>query len=159
MTDEIMLSEEEELSENSIKDMYLSFYTDGGEYALDVANVKEVQGLSIITAVPNQPDFVKGIINLRGDIVPVIEVRKRFLKPEKNYDDKTCIIIINYDDEILGLIVDEIKGVYTITEENIASPPSVRLSHENIFVKNIGMTEDGVKLLLDIDKLLLLMSE
>jgi purine-binding chemotaxis protein CheW len=140
--------------EDTTKDLYLSFIVDDDEYAISVTSVIEIMPLTPITVVPETPDYVRGIMNLRGDIVPVIEIRRRFMKPDREFDDNTCIIIIKYEDYILGLIVDRVVGVYTITEEYVSEPPKAKLSHSNMFVKNIGKTHDGLKLLLDLDRLI-----
>ncbi len=140
--------------EDTTKDLFLAFEIDHEDYTLEVSNISEIILMCDITLVPQAPDFVKGIINLRGDIIPVCSIRSRFMKPEIPYDELTCIIVIFYEDYKLGLIVDRVTGVSTITEENISSPPSAKLSYANQFVKNICKTEDGVKLLIDIEKLL-----
>ncbi|MDR0958016.1 MAG: chemotaxis protein CheW [Clostridiales bacterium] len=139
---------------DATKDLYLSFKVDEEEYAIGVIQVKELVPICAITVVPDTPDFLKGIVNLRGDIVPVINVRTRFRKEEIPYDENTCIIVIYHEDYIMGLIVDQVVGVYTIMPEDIAPPPHAKLSYSNMFVRNIGKANDGLKLLLDLDKLL-----
>ncbi len=151
MENEELINEE---SEDTTKDLYLTFQINDEDYAIEVVNIKEIITMSDITVVPKTPDFLKGIINLRGDIVPVICVRSRFGLPKMEYDDSTCIIVLDYGEYIIGLIVDMVNGVLTIPEENISLPPSAKLNHTNQFVKNVGKTEEGVKLLLDIDRVL-----
>lgn len=141
-------------NEDTTKDLYLTFEIGNEDYAIDVINIKEIITLCAITKVPDTPGFLKGIINLRGDIVPVINVRTRFTMEEKEYDDLTCIVVLDYGEYIIGLIVDKVKGVLTIPEENVSLPPDSRLSHSNQFVRNIGKTDEGVKLILDIEKVL-----
>jgi purine-binding chemotaxis protein CheW len=137
-----------------VRDLYLTFEVADEDYAIDVFFIKEIITISPVTIVPETPDYVKGIINLRGDIVPVINVRSRFGIPEIEYDDSTCIVVLDFDDYIIGLIVDGVKGVMTIPEADISMPPNAKLSYNNQFVKSIGKTSEGVKLLLDIDRLL-----
>ena len=141
-------------STDTKKNMYLAFVIENEQYAVDVGHIKEIIGVVPITAVPKTEDYIKGIINLRGDIVPVIDVRLRFKKPEIPHNQLTCIVVVFYQDYILGLIVDSILGVYIIEEDMISTPPSAKLSYANQFVKNIGRTDDGIKLLLDLEKLI-----
>jgi len=153
-TDQNLLLEED--FDDTIKDQYLCFTVDSDEYAIAVARVKEIVPILPITTVPETPDYVKGIINLRGDILPVIGVRTRFGKPEIPYDENTCIIVITCPDcdYMIGLIVDQVISTYTITEDAISAPPNARLAHSNMYVKHIGRASDGLKLLLDLDKLI-----
>lgn len=144
----------EEAEVSTTKDLYLTFEIDNEDYAIDVVNVKEIIPVCAITIVPEVPHYLKGIINLRGDIIPVIDVRLRFQKPEIPYSDLTCIVVIEYEEYVLGLIVDRVKGVLTISEENVAPPPSAKLSFNNQFVRNIGKFDGDVKLLLNLDKLI-----
>lgn len=139
---------------DTAKDLYLTFEVNSEDYAIDVINIKEIITMCAITKVPDMPDFLKGIINLRGDIVPVINMRTRFRMPEKEFDDLTCIVVLDFDEYIIGLIVDQVKGVVTITEERIVLPPNAKLNYSNQFIRNIGKADDGVKLILDVEKVL-----
>ncbi|MCL2573390.1 MAG: chemotaxis protein CheW [Defluviitaleaceae bacterium] len=141
-------------STDSTKNMYLAFVIEDEQFAVDVGHIKEIIGVEPITLVPRTEDYIKGIFNLRGDIVPAIDVRSRFRKPEIPYNQLTCIVVVFYQDYILGLIVDSILGVYIIEEDMISSPPNAKLSYSNQFVKNIGKADDGIKLLLDLEKLI-----
>ena len=144
----------ENIPDNAIKNMYLSFIVDDEQYAVEIGFIKEIIGVFPITIVPMTENYIKGIINLRGDIVPVIDVRLRFMKQEIPYNQKTCIVVVLYQDYILGLIVDEIVGVNTIEDNMISSPPSSKLSYANQFVKNIGRADNEIKLLLDLEKVI-----
>ena len=141
--------------EETTKDQYLTFEIDNEEYAIGIAYVSEVVMMSPITKVPDTPDYVEGIINVRGDITPVINVRKRFMKETKPFDDMNCIIYIVYKDYNLGLIADMVKEVVFIYEDSIVPPPSARLNYHNQFVKSIGKVGAKVKLILDLDRFLL----
>ncbi len=140
--------------DDTTKDQYLTFEIDFEEYGIEIANIKEIISICPITLVPQTPPSVKGIINLRGDIIPVIDVRKRFGKAPKDYDALTCIVVIEFNQFVLGLIVDSVKEVMFIDEANVLPPPSAKLSFYNQFVRNIGRVNDSVKLLLDLDKFL-----
>lgn len=149
-----MDSVDEIFEEDTTKDKYLTFVIDGEDYGIDICNVIEIINITAITWVPETPDEVKGIINLRGSIVPVIDVRMRFRKQEKPYDEFTCIIVTEYNEYTVGLIVDTVNEVLLIPEEDISSPPNAKLKYQNKFIKNIGKVGDNVQLLLDVDKFL-----
>jgi purine-binding chemotaxis protein CheW len=140
--------------EDSIKDQYLTFEIDGEDYGVEIANVKEVIVMQPITKVPDMPEYIEGITNLRGDLIGVLDVRKRFGKMPKEHDDETCIIVIMYGDFTLGLIVDAVKETATIQEEFISPPPSAKLNHVNHYIRNIGQMGDEVKLLMDLERFL-----
>ena len=141
--------------EEITKDQYLTFVIDNDEYAIGIAYTREIVNQLSIFKVPQTSNYVEGIVSLRGDIIPVINVRKRFMKPDKPFDDQTCIVFVEYQGYQLGLIVDNVREVMFIEEECIVPPPSAKLSYCNQFIKNIGKVGDKVKLLLDLDKFLL----
>jgi purine-binding chemotaxis protein CheW len=111
-------------------------------------------GIQKINRVPEQPVYMKGIINLRGEIIPVIDVRLKFNKEPVAYDDRTCIIVVNIRKLPVGLIVDNVNEVLCIADNDIAPPPSGKTGFENRYVKGIGKSGNQVQLLLDCDKLL-----
>jgi len=141
-------------ADDSTTTLFLGFIIDDEHFAVEISNIKEIIGVQRFAYVPQTENFIKGIFNLRGDIVPVIDVRLRFMKPEKEYTDETCIVVVIYQDYILGLIVDAILGVYPIKSEMISAPPSANLNYQNQFVKNVGRCDDGIKLLLDLERLI-----
>ena len=118
--------------------------------------MNEIISFQAITAIPETEDYIKGLINLRGKIIPVIDVRLRFHQPPFEYDDRTCIIVIDVKSTVVGLIVEKIAEVVEIREENILPPPSIGRADkvQNKYVFGIGKVGDSVKLLLDPDKLL-----
>jgi len=153
------LAENDFMRENSTvsdetMNKFLAFVVEDEHYAVEVGYIKEIIGVVPITIIPQTEGYIKGIINLRGDIVPVIDVRSRFQKPEIPYNEMTCIVVVLYQDYILGLIVDGILGIYSFGEGLLSVPPSAKLSYANQFVKNIGRADDGTKLLLDLEKLI-----
>lgn len=149
-------AEVDDYVDNSIDNQYLTFAIENEEYGVEIVNVKEIITMCAITRVPHTENYLKGIINLRGEIIPVIDVRERFLKPSKEYDGLTCIIVIEYKDYSMGLIVDKVEEVMFISEESLTLPPNDRYSYYNQFIKNIGRANDDnkLKLILDLDKLL-----
>jgi purine-binding chemotaxis protein CheW len=148
VTDETLLEEED-----SQKDKYLTFYVDDECYGIEIRYVTEIIGLQKITPVPEMPDFVRGIINLRGKIIPVMDVRVRFHKPYREYLERTCIIVIDLHDLSIGLIVDSVAEVLNIPSDEIVAPPDLN-KRSNRFVMGIGKVGHEVKLLLDCEKLL-----
>ena len=145
-----------ETKEDTTKDRYLTFEIDNEEYGVDISNVIEIITMSAITWVPETPDFLKGVINLSGSIVPVIDARLRFKKPEKEYDSLTCIIVVEYENYTVGVIVDTVNEVMFIPEDKISLPPNAKLKYQNKFIKSIGKVGKDVQLLLDVDKFLFL---
>ena len=139
---------------DTIKNKFLLFKIADEEFGVEISSVISIINMVNITGVPHTPHYLKGIINLRGEIVPVLEIRSRFMMEEIPYDDLTCIIILEHDGEKIGLIVDAVNEVKYIEEDKIAPPPSTKLSYSNYFVKNLGKTDNGVVLLLAINKLL-----
>jgi len=151
MTDS--LKEYEQLDEDSQKDKYLTFIVDNECYGIEIRYVTEIIGIQKITTVPEMPDFVRGIINLRGKIIPVMDVRLRFKKPFKEYWDRTCIIVIDINELSIGLIVDSVAEVLTIPSSEVVEPPELN-KRSNRYVMGIGKVDNEVKLLLDCEKLL-----
>lgn len=141
------------VEEDEQRDKYLTFALDDEIYGLEIRHVLEIIGVQTITAVPELPDFLKGIINLRGQIIPVMDVRLRFKKEFRAYNDRTCIIVISIESTAIGLIVDRVIEVLSIPDSQIDAPPNYALS-SNRYIQGIGKIEDEVKLLLDCHKLL-----
>jgi len=152
---EAVIQQDEGSIEETTRDQYLTFEIDNEEYAVGIAYVREIIMMVPITKVPDTPDYVEGIINVRGDIAPVINVRKRFMKESKPFDDLNCIVFVVYKDYYLGLIADAVKEVVFMYEDSIVPPPSAKLSYHNQFIKSIGKTGAKVKLILDLDRFLL----
>ncbi len=143
-----------DLEEDTQKGRFLTFSVGKEEYGIEIKYVKEIIGIQEITEIPELPNYVKGIINLRGKIIPVMDVRLRFKKEPKEYNDRTCIVVIDIDEISIGLIVDNVSEVLTIEEENIVPPPDLKTGFHNRFVKGIGKVGSEVKLLLDCEKVL-----
>lgn len=139
--------------EDTQKGRYLIFLLDQETYGIEIKYVTEIIGIQTITEIPELPDYVKGIINLRGKIIPVMDVRLRFKKPAKPYNDRTCIIIVDIHGSAIGLIVDSVTEVLSIPEEEIVEPPSMHKGYSNRYIKHIGKVGNDVKLLLDCEKL------
>lgn len=148
--DETELLEQEE---DTQKDRFLTFQVGNEVYGIEIKCVTEIIGIQPITEVPELPAYIIGIINLRGKIIPVMDVRLRFKKEEVEYNDRTCIIVVDIEGVSIGLIVDNVSEVLSIPEEEIVAPPDVK-NGGNRYIKGIGKVEEQVKLLLDCDRLL-----
>jgi len=132
---------------------YLTFDLDEECFGIEIKYVTEIIGMQKITKIPEIMEYIKGIINLRGKIIPVVDVRLKFNKDQKEYNDRTCIIVIDTQEIVVGLIVDSVSEVMSINDEDIAPPPSEKTGIRNRYLKGIGKTDDQVKLLLDCKKL------
>lgn len=140
--------------EDTMKGMYISFSIGDTPYALEIRHVMEIISVQVITQVPQMPKYVKGIINLRGTIIPVVDLRLRFNYEEKPYDERTCIIVISVEDLDVGLIVDEVQDVAAISDELIAAPPLARAAGQNNYVSGVARIGGVNRLLIDTRKLL-----
>ena len=138
------------------KDKYVTFQSGNEFFGLKIEYVNEIIVFQEITEIPESADYVKGLINLRGKIIPVVDVRLRFHQEPIPYTDRTCIIVINFDNLVVGLIVEKIAEVVEIPAENILPSPSIGKNDnsKNKFVSGIGKVGDDVKLLLDSARLL-----
>jgi purine-binding chemotaxis protein CheW len=140
--------------EDTQKDKYLTFQLESEEYGIAIYHVTEVVGLQKITPVPDVPDFIKGVINLRGQVIPLMDVRLRFNIEPRDYDDRTCVIVVNIKDTAIGLVVDEVQEVQDIPENNVEPPPKVGRKKSNRFLQGLGKVGEKVTILLDVEKLL-----
>jgi purine-binding chemotaxis protein CheW len=140
--------------EDTQKDKFLTFEIGAETYGIDILFVTEIVSLQPITELPEFPDYIKGIINLRGRIIPVMDVRLMFKQAARDYNERTCIIIVNSGTTNLGLIVDTVTEVLTIPERSIVALPSLQKEAANRYIKAIGTVEDQMKLLLNCDQLL-----
>jgi purine-binding chemotaxis protein CheW len=138
------------------KDKYVTFKSGNEYFGLKIDYVNEIIVFQEITEIPESEDYIKGLINLRGKIIPVIDVRLRFKQEPFVYNDRTCIIVIQYRENVVGLIVEKIAEVVEIPEKDILPSPSIGRADksQNKYVYGIGKVGESVKLLLDPDKLL-----
>lgn len=151
--EKVILDNMEELEEDTQKDKYLIFKVDEESYGIGVEVVIEIIGIQPITQVPELPQYIRGIINLRGKIIPVMDIRMRFKRDIKEYNDRTCVVVIEVKDMSVGLIVDSVSDVLNIPEEEIVAPPEIQKKN-NKYVRAIGKVGTGMVLLLDCNRLL-----
>ncbi|MCF8106796.1 MAG: chemotaxis protein CheW, partial [Desulfohalobiaceae bacterium] len=137
---------------------YLTFLLGQESYGLEILKVQEIIGVQEITKIPRTPAYIKGVINLRGKVIPVIDLRLKFDLDEQEMTRKTCIIVVQVNREdtrlIMGIIVDEVSEVIDIAEKQIEPTPSLGTRLDNGFVLGMAKIESAVKMLLDIDKVL-----
>ncbi len=150
------MTESEDLMtlEDTQKDKYLSFNLGNSEYVIPIHYVLEIIGLQPITRVPDVPDYVKGVINIRGKVIPVVDLRQRFGLEERAYDDRTCIIIVRIEEMQVGLIVDTVDEVLKIESQQIEPPPEVKRGQDNKFIDGLAKVADSVKIVLNMASIL-----
>lgn len=143
----------DEEDEDTQKGRFLSFNIANESYGIGIEFVTEIIGIQKITEVPEMPDFIMGLINLRGMVIPIMDIRLRFKMQQRDYDDRTCIIIVNIQGTSIGLIVDKVSEVISIPEEGIQPPPQTG-QVTNRYISGIGKIDDEVRILLDVNNLL-----
>jgi purine-binding chemotaxis protein CheW len=140
--------------EDAQKDKYLTFRLGEEDYGIEIRHVTEIIGIQKITEVPDMPNFVKGVINLRGQVIPVMDVRLRFHMTARDYDERTCVVVVKMDEISVGLVVDTVNEVAVIPPENISPPPSIARGAGSRYILGMGKVGDTVKVLLDVKRLL-----
>ncbi|WP_295154662.1 chemotaxis protein CheW [uncultured Brachyspira sp.] len=131
----------------------VTFRLGSGEYAIDIMQAKEIIKMEKITLIPNAPDFVEGVINLRGNIIPIIDLKKRFNLEETEGDKNTGIIIVKIEDVDMGIIIDAISKVVSISNSDIQPPPPMLSGIGQKYIKGVGKLEDKLLVVLDLEKL------
>ena len=139
--------------EDTLKGKYLIFSMGNELYGMEIRYITEIIGIQPITAVPGMPEYIKGVTNLRGKIIPVMDARLRFKKEVRKYDDRTCIIVLDTNDASIGFVVDSVSEVLAMREEDITSPPEI-IKEGHKYIKGIGKTGGIVRLLIDCIRLL-----
>ncbi len=138
--------------------LYLTFNLAGEVHGLQILKVQEIMGMMNVTAVPQMPDFVRGVINLRGKVIPVVDLRSKFGLDTTEDTDRTCVIVVQIESEsgqvTMGVIVDEVAEVLDIGSDQIEPPPSFGASVYTDFILGMGKVGDNVLILLDIDEIM-----
>lgn len=133
---------------------FLTFQLQNEEYGLEILKVREILGLLNITTVPQTPDYVRGVVNLRGQVIPVIDLRLKFGMKERDDDKRTCIIVVAVNGIKMGIVVDTVSEVMDIGKDSIDETPSFGTKLNTDYILGMGKVKGGVKILLDIDKVL-----
>lgn len=132
----------------------VSFIIGNEEYAVDIFYVKEINRLSHITKVPNAPEFIEGVINLRGRIIPVIDLRIKMGLPKKENDKNSRIIVVEDEEILVGFLVDAVKEVIRIPKKIIEEPPEIVTSNKTDFISSVGKLDDRLLIMIDLKKIL-----
>jgi purine-binding chemotaxis protein CheW len=142
----------------SLAGKYLTFRLGEEDYGLEILKVQEIIGMQEITGIPRTPDFVKGVINLRGKVIPVVDLRLKFTMAEAEVSRKTCIIVVQITKEtdkvIMGIVVDEVSEVLEIEGKEIEPAPAFGTQVDTNFILGMAKAENSVKILLDLDRVL-----
>ena len=131
---------------------FLTFYLDVEEYGIEILTVREIMGMMPVTAVPHTPPHVQGVINLRGQVIPVVDLRLKFDMPGIDRTEETCIIVVQTGGSLLGIVVDRVSEVLNIVTGEIVDAPKLGNDFNTDYLLGIGKSDDCVRLLLDIDK-------
>lgn len=133
---------------------YLTFVLNEEGYGLEILKVREINGMMPITAVPRMPDYMNGVINLRGKVIPVIDLRLKFGMEKVEHTAETCIIVVDVGGLLTGVVVDQVSEVLEIKNEDIEDAPNIGVDIDTGFILGMGKCKGSVKILLDIDKVL-----
>ena len=133
---------------------YLTFRLDQEEYGIDILKVQEIRGYEQPTRIANAPAFIKGVVNLRGTIVPIVDMRLKFNCARADYNSFTVVIILNLRDRVVGIVVDSVSDVMELSAENIRSAPDVESAIDNGCILGLGSVGERMLILLDIEKLM-----
>lgn len=150
---------ESTLTDDAHKKEFLTFMLAGEEYGVDILRVQEIKGWDSVTTIPNTPEFIRGVINLRGTIVPIIDMRLRFSLESKDYNATTVVIVlrveqINKNDRTMGVVVDAVSDVYNVPIKDIKPSPEFGTAVDTEFVKGLATVGDKMVIVLDIDHML-----
>ena len=158
------MAESTETMEQAVKALtvktgkYLTFTLKEEEYGIGILKVKEIIGMMAITSVPRTPEYVKGVINLRGKVIPVIDLRAKFEMKSIEYSERTCIIVVEIESEsatvLIGIVVDAVSEVLNIKEDEIEDTPTFGTELNTDYILGMAKMEGGVKIILNIDKVL-----
>lgn len=140
------------------EDQFLTFMLAGEEYGVDILRVQEIKGWDTVTAIPNTPEYIRGVINLRGTIVPIIDMRMRFGMEPLEYGPLTVVIVLRVEAEtrsrIMGIVVDAVSDVYNIPEEQINPSPDFGGQVDTGFINGLASVEEKMVIVLDVDRML-----
>ena len=139
---------------NDVDEEFLSFVLGDESYALDIMSVKEIRGYETVTKIANAPAFVKGVLNLRGDIVPIVDLRMKFDIGQATYDEFTIVIMLSVNDRIVGVVVDAVSDVVKFSAQQILPPPEFGVSFNSRFLRGLATVENKMIILVNIAALI-----
>jgi len=141
-------------NEDTLHNMYLTFRLGNEDYGIEIRYVTEIVGMQKITEVPDMPAFVKGVVNLRGQVIPVLDMRLRFNMEPRPYDERTCIVVVSINAAQVGLVVDTVNEVRNINDDQISPPPKTAGAASAQYIQGMGKVSDAVIILLEGQRLL-----
>lgn len=144
----------EETESKGDEQEFLTFTLGDEEYGVDILKVQEIRGYDTVTALPDAPEFIKGVINLRGTIVPILDLRLKFNLSKAEYNEFTVMIILNVADRVVGIVVDGVSDVIDLPESAIRPAPEIGGSIEDQYITGIGTVDERMLILLDIERLI-----
>jgi purine-binding chemotaxis protein CheW len=133
---------------------YLAFRLGAEEYGIDIQKVQELRGYEAVTRLANAPEFIKGVVNLRGTIVPIIDMRVKFNLGAPGYDQFTVVIILSVEGRLMGLVVDSVSDVVTLTDAQIRPAPAMATALDVAYMTGLGVLDERMLILADIDRLM-----
>ncbi|MEQ1599845.1 MAG: chemotaxis protein CheW [Methylotenera sp.] len=133
---------------------YLTFVLGNEEYGIEILKVQEIRGYDAVTQIANTPDFIKGVVNLRGKIVPIVDLRIKFHLGKVEYDEFTVVIILNLNGRVVGIVVDGVSDVMALKEEQIRDVPSLVTSIDTKYIVGLATVEEQMLILVDIEQLM-----
>ncbi|MDP3744952.1 MAG: chemotaxis protein CheW [Methylotenera sp.] len=139
---------------NSAAGEYLTFLLGSEEYGLEILKVQEIRGYDAVTQIANTPDFIKGVVNLRGKIVPIVDMRIKFNLGKVDYDEFTVVIILSLNQRVIGIVVDGVSDVMALNEEQIRDVPSLVTSIDTKYIVGLATVEEKMLILVDIEQLM-----
>lgn len=148
-----MMAKTEETTKFAARE-YLTFRLGQEEYGIDILKVQEIRGYEPPTRIANAPSFIKGVVNLRGTIVPIVDMRLRFNCAQADYNSFTVVIILNLRNRVVGIVVDSVSDVMDLAPENIRAAPDVESTIDNGCIVGLGSVAERMLILLDIEKLM-----
>ncbi|MFS2224818.1 chemotaxis protein CheW [Pantoea sp. B65] len=138
----------------SVGQEFLVFTLGDEEYGIDILKVQEIRGYDQVTRIANTPQFIKGVTNLRGVIVPIIDLRIKFDQPDVDYNDNTVVIVLNLERRVVGIVVDGVSDVLSLTQEQIRPSPEFAVTMSTEYLTGLGALGERMLILVDIEKLL-----
>jgi len=152
------VSDDIEESDNIHQNQYLTFLLGDEEYGVDILRVQEIRGWDSVTTIPNAPAFIKGVINLRGTIVSILDLRERFGIESVEYNELTVVVVLRVKgegkDRIMGVVVDAVSEVYHIAENDLKDPPDLGYAINMDYMRGMATVDDKMVIILDIDQLM-----
>ena len=142
------------LAGETVGQEFLIFTLGNEEYGIDILKVQEIRGYDQVTRIANTPAFIKGVTNLRGVIVPIIDLRVKFAQQDVSYDENTVVIVLNFENRVVGIVVDGVSDVLSLSQDQIRPAPEFAVTMSTEYLTGLGSLGDRMLILVDIEKLL-----